>query len=463
MSAFKSWDCETTTRTSFKRKANPFDPLNHVVTHAFKSKDKPEITEHRFGRLRPGPGWLRPVLDGTRLLAGFNIKFDVQHAIQDADNLDAWMEYVASGGNVWDCQLAEYLLQGLGQKDQMLALDEVAPRYGGNVKVDEVKALWAAGVATEDIDPELLSRYLCGGDDETGTFQHGDIGNTEMIALKQIDRARAAGQLNSILMNMGALIFTIEAERNGMFVDKHKGLSLAADLAKEVDRLGVELARHLPKDLPFDFNWNSTRQKSALFFGGAVQWDAYEYDLADGRVMFKHDWEALGFSDQPQRKYAQKDELHYVMEDGTTRPKLEGEFDPVGVVRYSGGKNKGEAKTKKVKVDDPTKPRGRGVKAPYTFPRMTEPEPGWKGAEPGVWSTSSEVIEEIGKRDIPFIKLFASLQKMSKDLGTYYISTDEDGNSKGMLTLVDWDWIIHHKLNMCSTVTARLSSSDPNL
>ena len=31
-----TWDCETTTRTSFKRKANPFDPGNWVVTHGFK-------------------------------------------------------------------------------------------------------------------------------------------------------------------------------------------------------------------------------------------------------------------------------------------------------------------------------------------------------------------------------------------------------------------------------------------
>jgi hypothetical protein len=32
----------------------------------------------------PGPGWLKPVLAGCKLLAGFNIKFDLLHALQDA-------------------------------------------------------------------------------------------------------------------------------------------------------------------------------------------------------------------------------------------------------------------------------------------------------------------------------------------------------------------------------------------
>src|SRR5690606_4256827 len=116
---------------------------------------------------------------GVKLLVGFNIKFDLLHALQDSDNVEAWMDWVAGGGMVWDCQLAEYLLNGMGQKDHMLSLDEVAPRYGGSVKVDEVKALWAAGVNTCDIDRTLLERYLAGGKDEHGVEEPGDLGNTE--------------------------------------------------------------------------------------------------------------------------------------------------------------------------------------------------------------------------------------------------------------------------------------------
>lgn len=465
---FTSFDIETTTRTSFKRKANPFDPSNWVVTAGFKKKGDAGVTEHRFGRQPPRDGWLIPILKDCKFLVGFNIKFDLLHALQTPLNLGAWMEYVAGGGNVWDAQLAEYLLCGLGQKDQMLSLDEVAPRYGGNVKVDEVKALWAAGVQTEDIDPELLSRYLCGGKDEHGAYQLGDVENTEKIAFAQIERAKACGQLNSIILNMGALLFTIEAERNGMHVDKGRGLDMARGLAKEVERLGVELAKFLPQDLPFDFNWNSRFHKSAMIFGGEVNYDSYQYDLADGTTIDIKDYEAA--TEKPKRKYAQKDETHVLLANGGSIEQSLWEhlqWTPDGTdtepAVFAGGKHKGERKTKKVKVDDTTKPKGRSYRTTYRFARLTEPSPEWAGSDAGVWSTASEVIEELGKRDIPFLKFFSSLMAMTKDLGTYFISTDEDGNSKGMLTLVDLNGLIHHKLNMTSTVTGRLSSSDPNL
>lgn len=468
--SYATWDTETTIHSSFKRKANPFDQANWVVTHAFKHKGG-EVTEHRFGHQRPKSAWLYDVLhndkgERIKLLIGFNIKFDLLHALQDSDNLAIWMDYVANGGNVWDCQLAEYLLNGMGQKDQMLSLDEVAPRYGGNVKVDEVKVLWNAGVNTPDIDPALLSRYLCGGPDEFGTFQLGDVENTEKIALAQIARARECGQLNSILLNMGALLFTVEAERNGMFVDKPKGMELAATLEAKVKELSEGLAQYLPADLPFDFNWGSTTQRSALFFGGTVNYDCREYDLKDGTTT----WTPPPEHGSAAYVYAQKDELHYVLEDGGTYSVSYYDLEyfnntpdlPERAV-FKGGKNAGEYKTKKVKVDDYTKPKGRIVKRPYTFPGYTTPNPKWAGADPGVWSTSAAVVEELANSGVPFLKAYAELMSLTKDLGTYYYRKDEDGNETGMLTLVNGEGIIHHMLNMCSTVTARLSSSNPNL
>lgn len=484
-----TWDIETNTKTRFKRKGTPFGGLNHTVLHGWKTKDS-ELKHHYFGRVAPGPGWLRPVLEGTRLLVGFNIKFDLLHALQDSDNLEAWMDWIAGGGQIWDCQLAEYLLNGMGQREHMLSLDEVAPRYGGNVKVDEVKALWAAGVETEDIDPDLLKRYLLGGPDESQQFQLGDIENTEKIALAQIARARAVGQLDSILLNMGSLVCTVEMERNGMFVDRDLGMVLAEELRVQVNALTTELEKYLPEGMPFQFKWSSRFHKSALIFGGTVQWDAYEYDLADGTTILQHEYDAL--ADKPARVYSQMDEEHYLLQDGTTMAVAEWDhrrekadkadggdgclctdgtpcephtkaFLPERLLNKS-GKNAGEPKTKKVKVDNLDKPKGRGVKAPYTFSGFTRPKPEWESADKGFYSVASEVIEELGNRNIPFLKALAALQKATKDLGTYFIVTDpETGESKGMLSLVDEHGIIHHKLNHTSTVTARFSSSDPNL
>lgn len=469
--SYATWDIETTIGTHLKRKGSPFTPVNWVVTHGFKKKGDTDVTEYRFGAKPPGPGWLKPVLEGVRLLVGMNIKFDLLHALQDAENLGAWMDYVAGGGNVWDIQLAEYLLNGMGQKDQMLSLDEIAPRYGGNVKVDEVKALWAAGVNTHEIEPELLTRYLCGGNDETGEYQLGDVENTERVALAQIQRARECGQLNSILLNMGSLLCTIEMERNGMFVDMPLGLKLAAELKAEVDRLHVALMQYLPPALPFEFNWGSRFHKSALIFGGTVKWDGHEYDTADGGTIYRHVYEAMPEDKRPKLLYAQKEEEHVLLANGKTMPTLLWEhlqWNPDGTdtepVTFKGGKNAGERKTKRVKSDDLTKPKGRAARVPYTFPRITTPKKAWASSDEGVWSVSAEVIEELGVRNIPFLKALAELQAVSKDLGTYFIVTDEEtGETKGMLSLVDVHGIIHHSINHTSTVTARFSSSNPNL
>lgn len=463
---YATWDIETTTTTSFKRKANPFDPANWVVTHAWKKKGG-SVVEQRFGHKRPEPGWFKPVLDGVRILIGQNIKFDLLHALQDRENLEAWMAWVAAGGHVWDIQLAEYLLCGMDQANHMLSLDEIAPRYGGNVKVDEVKALWEAGVPTQEIEPALLSRYLCGGPDHTGTFQLGDVENTELVALAQMKLARERGQLQSILLNMGSLLFTVEAERNGMFVDKPLGLELAKKIEATIVELRAALSQYLPADLPFEFKWTSRFHKSALLFGGTVQYDSREYQLKDESWTYAPpEVDGKPAANFLSYRYAQKDELQYLLSDGTlTRcpPGTSADHPAEKYARYGSGKNVGELKTKKVKVDDYSRPKARNCKRPYTFPGFTAPDRKWKTDTPGVYQTSSAVIEELGTRGIPFLKTLADLQAATKDLGTYFIVTNEDGNETGMLALVDVFGLIHHKINHTSTVTGRFSSSDPNL
>lgn len=447
--SYTSWDIETSIRTSYKRKANPFDRENFVVMQGWKRAGG-KVEHDYFGRAGSMGGsglpadWFTKLLEGTTLLVGTNIKFDLLYALREKANHEAWMDWVAAGGTIWDNQLAEYLLEGMTQANHMLSLDELAPRYGGNTKFDEVKALWASGVSTEDINPDLLRRYLVGTEDE-----HGDIGNTEVVFLGQVARARACGQLKSLMLNMGSLLYTIEAELNGMAVDIETGRKQAAELEQRIAEVSLELSSYIPADLPFDFNWNSSRQKSAIIFGG--------------QIPYKKRCPIL--DDHGKQAYAQMDQLHIVMDDGSTIP-MDQAYSPEGPqpVRFKSGKNKGEFKTKKVKVNDPSKPKSRLEDFLYTFPRITEPKKSWEGAVPGVYSTAAEVIAELADRDIPFLEALGKVTSLTKDLTTYYISTDPDtGESKGMLTLVQADGIIHHMLNHTSTVTGRFSSSNPNL
>lgn len=487
-----TWACidlETTIRSSFKRKANPFDPSNWVVMMGWATKDNPtpagmRLTQEAQGRMTDQ--FIQLLDSGTKLLVGVNIKFDLLYLLRDPRAYTAWQDYVIEGGNVWDCQLAEYLLQGQTRASHMLSMDDMAMYYDLDTKVDEVKLLWEAGVATEDIDPDLLSRYLLGEDltDAAGNpcgRREGDIGNTRDIFLRQVERARQAGQSRSILLNMGSLLASIEMERNGMFVDKALGLKLADELASELAGARQELDTHLPADLPFQFNWGNRYHLSPLLFGGSVKYERREYDLKDGNKT----WEAPTWND-PAYSYSQTDVLHYVLDDGSTYecaaydewvsewttqcadPSYRAALpvnEPPARVQYKSGKNAGEYKTKKVKADDYTKPKGRMAEDFVEFPGFAEPEAEWASSTPGLYSIASEVIESLtGRADaVPFLKTLGRVAALAKDLGTYFITEDANGVQKGMLTLVGEDGIVHHSINHTSTVTGRFSGSNPNL
>ena len=287
-------DLETTIRNSFKRKANPFDPLNWVVMMGWATKSNPHpegmrLTQQNQSKITDK---FIELLQGTKLLVGVNIKFDLLYLLRDQRAYAAWQDYVAAGGNVWDCQLAEYLLQGQIRSAHMLSMDDMALYYDLDTKVDEVKLLWEAGVPTEDIDPDLLARYLLGEDlkdPRTGEVtgrREGDIGNTRDMFMRQVERAKQAGQSRSILLNMGSLLASIEMERNGMYVDKELGLKLADELSEELAEARKELDSYLPKDLPFEFNWSNRYHLSPLLFGGKIKYERREYDLKDGTKTF---------------------------------------------------------------------------------------------------------------------------------------------------------------------------------
>lgn len=370
-----------------------------------------------------------------KVMVGFNCKFDILHAIyNDEENLEAWMAWITAGGQLWDCQLAEYLLGGMLPEVQILSLDEVAPKYGGVVKIDEVKAMWEAGIDTPDIPDDLMMKYL-----------PGDLTNTEKVFIGQYKLAKERGQTKSIMLNMGSLVYTIEAERNGMKVDVELGHVLAKELVDEIAVLAERLNKYIPADFPREFKWTSRFDQSALIFGGLCKYEV------DAPVM----------DDAGNFVYYQTKATEYVLKDGTTSPDMR----HPDIVFYAGGKNQGQAKTKQVTRPDIERgPKTRKEDRFYKLPGFTEPDKSWESSTPGVYSVAGEVIEALGNRDIPFLKDLARRASITKDLGTYFIVTDEKtGEQSGMLTLVQLDGMIHGQFNHTLTVTARFSSSKPNL
>lgn len=462
-------DLETTIKSYAKRKASPFHPDNWVVMAGWCTKANPHPTGQRY----PFAHWRRRLTEdfidllgnGTRFLVGQNIKFDILHIInKDEHALAAWMKYVAGGGLIWDLQLAEYVMEGQDQASHMLSMDELALRYGEDLKVDEVKKLWEAGIDTPDIDPDLLSRYLLGEDLPNGGRREGDIGVTRNVFLKQLARAQKEGMSRLLMLEFGALIASIEMERNGMYVDKALGYKLADELRVELDAAKDELHAYLPVDLPFEFNWGNRYHLSPVIFGGKVKYQRREYDLKDGTTTFVPP--EMYYRPQDYA-YAQKDQEHYLLADGTLYPKKDdstlSQLYGLGkeVQQFKGGKNAGEYKTKKVKVDDYDKPKSRMVDDYWVFPGFTKPLEEWASSTDGLYSVGSDVIKTLTENtNIPFLKTLGRVTAISKDLSTYFISDDGE---KGMLTLVGDDGLVHHSINHTSTVTGRLSGNAPNL
>jgi hypothetical protein len=387
--SYVTWDCETTTKVYNKRKASPFHPDNFVVASGWARADGEVVGEY-FGSGPKPTDWFSKLLVGTTLLVGQNIKFDLLYALREPHNLAAWQDFVARGGNVFDVQLAEYLLRGMEPTSHMLSMDEMVPAYGGNVKIDEVKSLWQAGVDTVDIDRDLLMRYLCG--DESGL---GDIGNTRKIFLGQLAKARKTGQVKSLLLNMGSLLCTIEMERAGMFVNKELGLKIAAELKTKLDATTKELEAYLPEDLPFDFNWSNRYHLSPLIFGGKVKYAKRVPTLNEDGT----------------QAYAQKEEKHVVLKEVASVNVVDGKREVTYKTmtvedynrlahqpeahRFLSGKNAGEYKTKNIKGDDLTKPKSAMRDFFYEFPRLVEPRKEWESSTEGLYSVSAEVMESL--------------------------------------------------------------------
>lgn len=470
MKGFITLDIETTIQTYFRRKASVFSPDNWIVATgwAVDMADEEDIQHEYYGHKQRGSeGWFARLLEehDPRYIVGFNIKFDILHLIRHEVDYQAWMAWIARGGQLWDTQLVEYLLEGQRQEAHMLSLDEVAPRYGGNLKIDEVKAMWEQGINTPDIPRQLLIDYLVGRRDAEGAWEHGDIGNTRLAFIGQREAAIAAKQVRSIQLNNGALVATIEMERNGLYVDMERGREQAEKLRLQSIGLIESLKTSLPKDLPFEFKWTSRKQLSALIFGGSIPYPV--------RVHLTDD-------ESGEPLYAMKDEVQYVLTNGETTP-----WAPIPrmqqtdeqamhtphldrYVHYATGKQKGLPKTKNVKVPDHTRPKLKWVDHYYKFPRMAQPKKEWETAEKGVYSTKAEIIEELGGQGIEFLDNFADLKDIQKDLGTYYITEelDDDGNvvkSSGMLLLVHPDGLVHSNISMVSTVTGRFAHSIPNV
>lgn len=439
-----TFDLETGTKRLNKRKASFRDPDNYIVAAGFKVGDGGVTGDYYTQRSNVA----FPDLDSVKLLVGQNIKFDLLWTWQCPEI----QNFLKAGGTIWDTQLAEYIIRGMVPSSHMMSMDQMVEKYGGTLKIDAVKEMWEAGIDTPDIPQDLLMKYLVGCPEEE---IDGDVNNTFLIFLGQLAQIRQMhpNTLQMLKNRMESILATSEMEYNGLHIDVDLGNELQKEVKEELTVLDGRMLQYLPELPPeFNFNWGSNHHKSYLIYGGTATYDKW---------VQHHDEET------DELLYAKKT-VKWPMVYGQPVDPWDENYWGYTADTYKSGKRVGQGKTRNVVLPDYDKPKGAIKPHYFDFEGYTTPDKKWAstltdGNDKPIYSTSADIIEMLGTRDIPFLKDLSKRQKLAKDLGTYYWDFDSKGNRKGMLTLVDArSGCIHHSLNHTQTVTSRMSSSNPN-
>tara|TARA_R110002020_G_scaffold2385_3_gene11059 strand:- start:328 stop:2652 length:2325 start_codon:yes stop_codon:yes gene_type:complete len=457
-------DLETQIHVSHSRKANPFDDRNWLVYRGWKRTGDKQCNYVRFSSkeaVRP----LGALLDGVDVIVAHNAKFELLYETMVPEGREQLIAYFARGGRIWCTQLAEYLLNAQERKYHMNSLDSIVETYGGRKKIDGMKELWNAGVQTSDIDPDLVIDYLIGTEEEGRNS--GDIGNTERVYLGQLELAKSLEMEAAIRVRMDSLCATSEMEYNGIKVNVEVAKADLQRLNADLATATTELDKYI-NDIPSEvgFSWTSPVCKSAILFGGTIRYQVQTtyLDEATGELARKKAVERWPLFDKEPVDPAtlgnvQSDGLYY-------RGNPAGEHWAQDT--FLGGKKKGEPKFKNVDVPGELKVKYQDffwelpgyVDAKELEIKTTKTTDG-RGVK--LYTTDSDTIDLLGNLDIPFLKAMSRKSALDKEIGTYYVKRDNKGDLKGMLTCVDpVDHIVHHGLNHTSTVTGRLSSSNPN-
>lgn len=226
-------------------KAAPWYKDNKIVLTGWKTEIcRPDVVLTNGGPI---------AINATRgMLIGHNIKFDLHYMMVNHESARTWLH----DGEIWDTQLAEYLLSG--QTKTYPSLDYCSEKYGGSLKDDQIKAMWDAGVDTEDIPIEMLKEYL-----------HNDVNNTELVFLCQYDQARTLGMLPLIKSQMKGLKATIEMEFNGMYFSKFIASKLRLEIQPKLDKVISDVTKYMAHECGiYDPNPHSTLQIGLMLFGG---------------------------------------------------------------------------------------------------------------------------------------------------------------------------------------------------
>lgn len=158
-------DTETTTFM----KGNPFSKRNKLCYVGLKWLGQECTISNHINNQQQDVQSIQASINLADLVVGFNIKFDIHWLM----NIGVMFDNVKQ---IWDCQLAEFLLES--QQNPYNSLNDALEKYGLPSKLDIVKTeYWDKGIDTPDIPYEVVAEYL-----------EYDCAGTESVFIKQAEQ-----------------------------------------------------------------------------------------------------------------------------------------------------------------------------------------------------------------------------------------------------------------------------------
>lgn len=265
-------DLETTVRNRGDgavgtMEASPYHSENKIVLSGCMwqegSEEKHEI--RRYAEAHASeialhiPEFLRKAITEKVLLVGHNISFDLKYIIKTWPRIWAMCR---KNVYIWDTQQVAYLLSG--QTHFYPSLNDLAAELGIDLKNDEIKEYWEAGIDTDKIPADKLRDYL-----------HHDLEMTMAVFKYQYEVLRKIPRLfNLVRHKMNDILMTTIMEWNGMSFDVETAQESAIELSANISSLSKELeALALSVGWPshIEFNPMSSQHASVVLFGGEVK------------------------------------------------------------------------------------------------------------------------------------------------------------------------------------------------
>ena len=453
-------DLEVNNHEYFGSLASPHCPDNYIVAAGWCTDNGAVQSEYYNNPEEAAQSdWLERALKDQQVLVAFNATFEIQWLLHCYR--DTLLEFLKRGGKIFCPQYVEFLLSH--QQDMYPKLEDCSVKYGGTKKVDAVKILWEQGFKTSEIDQALLMEYLA--DPECG-----DVANTRRVCFSQYKLLKEQGMLPMMWERMDSLLFNAIATYNGLYVDTEVAAKNQAEQEQRILELRESILKSLPSDLPDDleFSFTSPYHMSAFLYGGTIKYKAkvsYEPKKYEQIEAYEYAW-----SHNPEAKWYQP-----VATDngiGLTEPKYI-------MTKFKSGKNKGLPKVFKIDSEVEKLRWGdkefkfKGLINLHSLPTVAREQFLGKRAEfrgartlvdgTPVYSAGKDALGVLTVHKVPEAILLQELAELEKDVGSFYLRETPTGKKSGMLQYVEPTGIVHHQLNNCATVTARLSSSSPNL